>query len=323
MRSILLPAAVCLVACSAGGDRLPPGEPRGGPPAGETQRMAPATVSEPEPSLAQQSQPSSAARYDLAADLEAREREAREDLGAKTATATVHDVFLLASPEGKAALHGPRDITERAITALLNGRFAKKPARIISVYLFGDAGRYEKYCRSRSDAPCVSPYGYYSRSERRIVMNVGLGIGTLTHELVHPLMEADFPDAPEWLNEGIASLYEQPILPRKGEIRGGKNWRHPRVLLALAVPAEREIARPSALFVMGDSVFRSRQEDLNYATARYVCQWLDSRNELWPFYQRFRDGYATDPTGSVAFTAVTGLTPSEADAPWVRWVRGL
>ena len=42
-------------------------------------------------------------------------------------------------------------------------------------------------------------------------MNIGPGPGTLSHELVHPYMEANFPNVPAWFNEGLASLYEQPL----------------------------------------------------------------------------------------------------------------
>ena len=35
------------------------------------------------------------------------------------------------------------------------------------------------------------------------------GGGTLSHELTHALMEADFPNAPGWISEGLASLHEQ------------------------------------------------------------------------------------------------------------------
>src|SRR5205814_1971965 len=126
--------------------------------------------------------------------------------------------------------------------------------------------------------------------ERAMVMNAGLGLGTLTHELVHPLVEADFPDAPTWLNEGIASLYEAPLLPRRGEVHGAKNWRHPRLLRALGDPRERARAAIDALFGMSDETFRDGDEDLHYAMARYACQWLDEKKALWDFYHRWRDG---------------------------------
>jgi hypothetical protein len=57
--------------------------------------------------------------------------------------------------------------------------------------------------------------------------------------------------------------------------------------------------------------------------ARYVCQWLDERDMLWPFYQRWRDTYDQDPTGEAAFRAVVGQSPAEAHPAWARWVKRL
>ena len=154
-----------------------------------------------------------------------------------------------------------------------------------------------------------------------MVMNAGPGIGTLTHELVHPIVETDFPNAPDWINEGIASLYEAFSLPKPGEIRGNKNWRHPTVLAA--VNAKKSYASVSALFGMSDKFFRGAHESANYATARYFCQWMDSQNKLWPFYQAWRDNYASDPSGEKAFRVTMGKTPSEVDAAWAAWVKAL
>ena len=70
------------------------------------------------------------------------------------------------------------------------------------------------------------------------------------------------------------------------------------------------------LFAMDDTVFRGPRMALNYATARYLCLWLDQRGLLWPFYQRWRDGFATDPTGELAFRATLGESPAEANEAW-------
>jgi hypothetical protein len=169
----------------------------------------------------------------------------------------------------------------------------------------------------------MSPFGFYMGSDRTMVMNVGPGIGTLTHELVHPLVEADFPDAPTWLNEGIASLYEQFWFPKRGQISGGKNWRYPRLAHALLSRTERELVTVPSLMHLSDEQFRGDKEDLDYAMARYFCQWLDANGKLWPFYHRYRDTHATDPTGDRALTEVVGMTPDEATVPWLRWVRAL
>lgn len=53
------------------------------------------------------------------------------------------------------------------------------------------------------------------------------------------------------------------------------------------------------------------------------CQWLDQKQLLWPFYQRWRDGFAADRKGEAAFAAVTGMTADQANAEWATWVRRL
>jgi hypothetical protein len=154
-------------------------------------------------------------------------------------------------------------------------------------------------------------------------MNAGPGIGTLTHEIVHPLVEADFPGAPVWIDEGIASLFEAPVLPRPGEIHGAKNWRLPRLRTALASRKERSEARLDALFGMPDDAFRGTDEDLHYAMARYACKWLDDRGKLWDFYRAWRDSVAEDRTGEAAFKAAVGMSPADANDAWTAWVKRL
>jgi hypothetical protein len=187
----------------------------------------------------------------------------------------------------------------------------------VAVYLFPSAAPYQAYCKEHMGSACLSKYGSYHPDRRLIVMNAGLGLGTLTHELVHPIVETDFPNAPIWINEGIASLFEAPVLIGPGEITGTKNWRLPRLMGSLAS------VRLDSLFGMDDATFRNASEDLHYATARYLCQWLDERGWLFPFYQRWRDNAAGDPTGTQAFQAITGLTPAKAHDPWVAWLRTL
>jgi hypothetical protein len=164
-------------------------------------------------------------------------------------------------------------------------------------------------------------YGFYQPTERAMVMNIGLGLGTLTHELVHPLVEADFYDAPTWLNEGIASVFEAPVIPKKGEIHGVKNWRYP--ILRTAMQQDPQNTRLSAVFRLSDEEFRGRHESENYALARYVCQWLDEKKKLWDFYHLYRDTYAQDPKGTAAFAKVMDHTPEEMDAAFERWVKAL
>src|SRR6188768_1665289 len=158
------------------------------------------------------------ASYDLEADLGLRKREAMAELGPRAELEVVEGTFLIAAPGGRRALRPALDVTRKALSAYFNGRFQKRPTRAISVYLFPKAAPYEAYCKKRDSTDCISPFGFYVHRDRRIVMNVGPGIGTLTHELIHPLVEADFPTAPDWINEGIASLFERFYFSAPGQI---------------------------------------------------------------------------------------------------------
>jgi hypothetical protein len=317
-----------LAACSGEGRTTsPPPAPRaeaGKPPAamvGETQALvakAPETVTPPAPAPEQPP-------YDLDADRVRRARVAKEELGAKTMTQVVSDIFVVVGPPGwqGAAFQQSVSLMTNAMAGYMNDRFAHKPSEAITVYLFPAGPSYEAFCKQKYNAPCIAHYGFYSPGDRYMVMNAGLGLGTLTHELVHPLVETDFPGAPTWLNEGIASVFEAPSIPKPGEIHGVKNWRHPRIARALRAADERDRARLDALFGMADTTFRGDGEDLHYAQARYVCQWLDDHGWLWPFYQRWRDNVAEDPTGEKSFKEIVGKTPAEANAAWSKWVLAL
>ena len=302
-------------------DRIPPA------PTGHAnsvaERLPPTTAAATATPAAPERPAKQAPDYDLDADLDARRVEATADLGRRTDLELVEGTFLIAAPGGRAGLGAAIDVSERALGAYFNGRFTRHPERAISVYLFPNAAPYEAYCKRRWSAACDSPYGFYLHDERRIVMNVGLGIGTLTHELVHPLVAVDFPNAPDWINEGIASLFEQFYFTGKGEIHGGKNWRYPRLARALRSNDERDSASLPALFALSDREFRGDREALNYAAARYFCQWLDQRGKLWPFYRLWRDHFSSDPTGEQSLLEILGKTPSDANAEWSAWVRRL
>jgi hypothetical protein len=260
----------------------------------------------------------------MALDQQRRARVAKEELGPKAMSTVISDVFVVIGPPGWQGGQFEQSVAlmRSAMAGFLNGRFGKKPAQAISVYLFPNGATYEAFCTQKYAAPCIAHFGFYQPGDRYMVMNIGLGLGTLTHEIVHPLVEADFPHAPTWINEGIASVFEQPQIPRPGEIHGGKNWRHPRLKKALTT-TERDKARLDRLFGMSDEIFRGDNEDLHYALARYVCQWLDERGKLWPFYQRWRDTVAVDPTGEKAFKDVVGMTPTEAHVVWSKWTLAL
>jgi hypothetical protein len=155
---------------------------------------------------------------------------------------------------------------------------------------------------------------------------------TLTHEIVHSLMQTDFPSAPLWINEAIASLFEAPVFSKDGGIHGvRRNWRHDQLKDALADVRTRDKVRMDTLFRMNGIEFRAISDDresvdkernlLHCAVARAFAAWMDEQEKLWPFYRAWRDGFAADPTGEKAFAVVMGASPEVANARWLAWVR--
>jgi hypothetical protein len=145
-------------------------------------------------------------------------------------------------------------------------------------------------------------------------------------------LQTDFPDAPLWIEEGVASLFEAPRFTRDGAIHGERrNWRSPRLDAALASPSKREAVSLGGLFAMTRRAFQGKPPDLgddrqdedarllHYAMARAFAAWLDDQDTLWPFYRAWRDGYADDPTGTKAFEGVMGAPPDALDERWRAW----
>lgn len=202
------------------------------------------------------------------------------------------------------------------ITLLEKDWFDKQPEQIIEVWLFKNERTYRRGAKRFFDDEPETPFGYYSPADRALVMNIGPGAGTLSHELVHPYMEANFPDVPAWFNEGVASLYEQPR-EREGKLVGTTNWRLPGLQRQL-----RDADSPglAALLATSTEEFYGADYDA-YAMARFLCQYLQDHGKLYTFYQRFVA--SEDLTGKAALEEVLGMSLSEFEPRWRTWVLGL
>jgi hypothetical protein len=104
--------------------------------------------------------------------------------------------------------------------------FTKDPDDILDIWLFKGSASYERNAVALFGGKPTTPFGYYSSAHKALVMNISTGGGTLVHEIVHPFIEANFPNCPPWMNEGLGSLYEQSG-EIDGHIHGYPNWRLP------------------------------------------------------------------------------------------------
>ena len=197
--------------------------------------------------------------------------------------------------------------------------FTKKPAYPIRIYLFADDKSYRASAKALFGDVDVSRFGYYKPDKRALVMNIGTGGGTLVHEMVHALMEPDFPDAPTWFSEGLASLYEQCNYTKDGLV-GLVNWRLPVLRAGMAAKTTLPLEKLTAAT---RDEFLDRHLGEHYAQARYFCQYMQERKVLGDFYRAFRDGCAKDPTGAKTLEKVFGKPLPAVEKDWLAWVATL
>lgn len=207
-----------------------------------------------------------------------------------------------------------------AVEKLKQDYFAKDPSLILDIWLFKDAESYNKHTRLIFNDKPTTPYGYYSRGHKALIMNIATGGGTLVHELVHPMMEANFPECPSWLNEGMGSLYEQ-CDERDGHIYGLVNWRLPGLQQAIKAGTVQSFRTLTSL---SSNDFYDDDRGVNYAQSRYLCYYLQEKGLLVTFYQRFHAQQKKDPTGYQTLITVLGSPNMDSfQKDWEKFVIGL
>ena len=251
-------------------------------------------------------------------ELEARRSALEKRLDGKGFTVVVEPPFVVVGDEGAARVRARASGFLRwTVTLLEKDWFDKRPDKIIEVWLFKNERTYRKGAKQFFDDEPETPYGYYSPADDALVMNIGPGAGTLSHELVHPYMEANFPQVPAWFNEGVASLYEQPR-ERDGKLVGTTNWRLPNLQKELRA---KETPPLATLLATTTDEFYGADYDA-YAMARFLCQYLQDRGKLRAFYDRFVAD-DDDRTGKAALEAVLGTDLEVFDQTWRAWVMAL
>lgn len=264
-------------------------------------KPAPSTPPEPAP-IGPAERPPVAASAREAAPLEKSERQLDYDARVAALRArlpahfsiVVEPPFVVVGDGGEARVRRTAEHTIRwAVQRLERDFFDRRPERILDVYLFEGADSYERHTRALFGEEPSTPYGFYSSRHNALIMNIATGGGTLVHEIVHPYIEANFPDCPAWLNEGLGSLYEQSA-DRDGHIVGLTNWRLSG--LQRAIRAGRTISFEK-LTGMSDAEFYADDSGIHYAQARYLLYFLQENGLLRQFYRAFFARRAEDPSG--------------------------
>ena len=195
--------------------------------------------------------------------------------------------------------------------------FDRSPTEPITILLLSSPDSYRR-CTARLGYGDREEYaGIYIRAERRLVLNVATGEGTLAHELTHALAHVDFPEMPQWFDEGLASLHEECQFSDDGlHLIGAPNWRGELLQQAFAA---RKL--PALAELLTKPFGRAADAPLDYAQARYLCLYLQERRLLGAYYRKCRANVAVDPTGGWSLAAVLGHADlAEADAEFRAWL---
>jgi hypothetical protein len=202
---------------------------------------------------------------------------------------------------------------------LVHRRFFKKDMKPVVVYLIDASADYEAFCKKRGHADVASSYGLYIPAERAIyarrLMPSGAesGFGTLFHEAIHAMVDADFgSDPPSWFNEGFASLFEQGRVLKGEWVYGNPNpWRETGYRVAFEAG---KIPPLSKFFSMGEAEFRGQNEMLHYNTGRSVCLWLLLRGE--DQLARYVDLVRQKKGGVAAIEGATKMKIADIEKAW-------
>jgi len=249
--------------------------------------------------------------------LEERKAALESKLEGKGFKVVISEPFVVIGDESPKKLDSRVSFVNWVIDLIEKDFFAKRPDKVIEVWLFRNEKTYRAGAKKYFDDEPETPYGYYSSQDDALVMNIGPGAGTLSHELVHPYIEANFPDSPSWFNEGLASLYEQPR-ERDGHMWGTTNWRLPG--LQSMIRAKKLPTLKDLMSTTRDGFYEANYD--SYAYARFLCQYLQDHGKLRDFYAKFsRD--SKDLTGKRAIEAVLGQDLEAFQPVFEKWAMSL
>lgn len=199
----------------------------------------------------------------------------------------------------------------REVVADFDARFAapQRTRREVELCLLESPAAYDRFSdQVMGSRP--SPLGFYQPDARVVVVNFRAGLRNMSHELVHALVDADFPEVPAWLTEGLGSLYGgSDVTPHGLRFRVNYRMRDARAALVHGeLPTLAELAGASP-----DAIYGPRAM-MWYGYARAVLLCLEAHGQLEAFYAAVRSG------GGVAH-ALEGRLDDHAVRSFIRSAR--
>ena len=162
--------------------------------------------------------------------------------------------------------------------------------------------------------------GWYEHS-RRMLTTADIG-ASLRHEFVHVLhwghMDRLQQRHPMWIQEGLASLFEEYTLSADGErIQFKPNERH-NVVYDLVVKGQTPPWRQ--MFSLNTTQFM-RSANRLYPITRSILEYIASKDLLISWYRNLTQNWAMDKIGVAAMETTFGKSIDEIEASWILWVK--
>lgn len=194
---------------------------------------------------------------------------------------------------------------------LLKDYFGKSPADpvLVAIVRPADARKYLERDEIK---------GMYLHESRRLVArDTGQ---SLQHEFVHLLhfahMERSGQRHPIWVQEGLASLYENYTIGANGTIEF-----HPNIRFNIA--RKQVLSKTSTswkeLFALRPQAFMADAERL-YPQVRAIFEFLAREGKLIDFYKALCATSRDDPDGSSAMERTFGVPLTKIEERWKKWM---
>ncbi|MDA1261811.1 MAG: PDZ domain-containing protein [Planctomycetota bacterium] len=160
--------------------------------------------------------------------------------------------------------------------------------------------------------------GLYVHEDRRLVSrDTG---ATLRHEYTHlrhyGQMQRLQQRHPVWIQEGLATLFEDWQLGPSGELMILPNLRTNDAFDRI----RQKNSIPWVDFFQLDSKSFMAQAQWNYAQARSMLMYIASQGKLTSWYKIYTESWGTDPSGRRALEAAFGVPIGRIEAQWKAWV---
>lgn len=268
----------------------------------------------------------------LAADLVRITELAKHAPEAPSHVRPVAGTFLIAPGDPAAPVDAAADLARRIVDFLYSGPFQHRPDEATLVWVHTTQAGFERGFRALPKAPDEPPaqleygtIGLYDDFARTVLVRTdAAGVGSIAHELLHPLAEADGPRMPNFAIEGLSAAFEVPDFSRPGEVHFRPHFRLQSLRDALQ-SSNTDVAGDVGLMTVFGLAARSVREGprgyLHYAEAREFLRWLDHRGKLWAFWSLCRDNILLDSSCMDAFERVMGKAPVDATSDWIAWIQ--